>query len=408
MTLHYFTDLFAKYCEGFPSPKTFLDWGGIACVSGALTRRVWAVTRNNILYPNTIIILVAPPAIGKSMVLKEVVELWSEALHPTQRTPCFNVAPTSVTKASLIDALKQGEFTPLVSVNNQPATIFTYHSLLIAVPEFGVFCPSHDTEFLNTINDLYDCRANYAERRRTLKEVINIARPHISIVGGTQPAFLGSILPEAAFGMGFMSRCLMIYADTCPQIPLFSSSAQRQHSLRAQMLSKLGEISELYGEFSWQEKVKTEIQSFVSAGMPPRQEHLRLYHYNARRDLQLLKLCLIFAGSRASMEVNMEDYERAKEHLLDAERRMPEIFKDMAAGPDTQTIADLVYQVKILFAKTGKQVHEARLVDFLHSRVPAHKVLDIIATAVRADMLECFANTNGTKTYAPKVRSDVV
>ena len=74
----------------------------------------------------------------------------------------------------------------------------------------------------------------------------------------------------------------------------------------------------------------------------------------------------------------------------------------MAAGPDTQVIADLIYHVKVLYNKTGKQVHEARLVDFLHSRVPSNKVLDIIATVVRMEALECFANIQGGKTYAPK------
>ena len=333
--------------------------------------------------------------------------MWTDTIDPVKHSPSFNVAPTSVTKASLIDALQEGVFTPLVSENGKPSTIYTYHSILVAVPEFGVFCPSHDTEFLNTINDLYDCRASYMERRRTLKDVINIARPHFSMIGGTQPSFLGSILPEAAYGMGFMSRCFMVYADMAPPIPLFEKSSQSNPVLRQKLLNHLAKISCMFGEMTWTSEVKSELQSFVSAGMPPRPEHLRLHHYCARRDLHLLKLCLAQAGSRLSMEVNIEDYRRAKSLMLAAERTMPEIFRDMAAGPDTQVIADLLYHVKTLFAKTGKQVHEARLVDFLHSRVPSQKVLDIIATVVRMNALTCYANANGTKTYAPSTSYEV-
>ena len=58
------------------SPLRFRRWAGIACIAGALERRVWVHTKGSDLYPNIYTFLVGPPGVGKSAVLKTVRHLW--------------------------------------------------------------------------------------------------------------------------------------------------------------------------------------------------------------------------------------------------------------------------------------------------------------------------------------------
>ena len=50
--------------EPTPTPAPFRLWSGITAVAGAVERRVWAETRQNLISPNLYVLLVAPPGAG--------------------------------------------------------------------------------------------------------------------------------------------------------------------------------------------------------------------------------------------------------------------------------------------------------------------------------------------------------
>lgn len=381
-----FIESFIEHCQGIPTPEVFKTWAAVATISGALERRVWAVTRNTRLVPNFIILFVTPPGIGKSRIISEVHEAWLSADK-------FNVAPTSVTRASIIDQLAEKVLTRVPSPGSK-LPILSYRSILVAAPEFGVFCPSHDLSFLNAINDLYDCRVSFEERRRTLKDTIKIPNPHITIIAGTQPAFLSEVFPDVAYGMGFTSRTIMVYQGTAPRVALFDETNQ---AVKRQSLGpSLARFASMYGQVSWSKSVQSEIQDWVDAGCLPVPDHSRLHNYNTRRDLHILKLCIISAADRDSMEIQSCDFKWSLDLLLAAESTMPDIFKDMAAGPDATTIQDLVSHVRGLYIRSkGQAVGYARLAQFLSARVPSNRIHDLIEACVRAELLESLEQPGG-------------
>jgi hypothetical protein len=144
------------------------------------------------------ILLVAPPGVGK-FVISSIRELWSETKNPTNGQGIFKVAPSSVTKASLMDRLAAAKRqAPLESGD---PTIF--HSLLVAAEELGVLMPGYDLEFIAALNDIYNCPPWYDESRRAsaIKE-LKIDNPHLNLLAGTQPGWLGSVFPEEAWSSG--------------------------------------------------------------------------------------------------------------------------------------------------------------------------------------------------------------
>lgn len=69
-------DEFVQDTRGTESPELFRRWAAIAMVAGLLQRRVWCDIGKGKLFANQYILLVSPPGVGKSIVLKRVEELW--------------------------------------------------------------------------------------------------------------------------------------------------------------------------------------------------------------------------------------------------------------------------------------------------------------------------------------------
>src|SRR4051812_23155303 len=202
---------FLEVTKFLPSPELFRKWAAISTVAGALERKVWLRSSGMILYPNLYTLLVGPPAVGKTVSISQVETCWRaiEELH---------VAPNSITKAGLVDALAEAE-RKIVRMDKTPP-YYEFHSLLIPSREFGVLVPSYEQDFMNHMNDLYDCGPVFEERRRSNKDNPKIINPQLNMIGGTTPSFLQGFLPEGAWDQGFMSRMLLIYSGQVITTPL--------------------------------------------------------------------------------------------------------------------------------------------------------------------------------------------
>lgn len=380
---------FLSYTDGINSPEIFRLWSAISTVAGALERRVWVETGRGAIYPNLYVMLIAPPGVGKSRAIDYVLDFWLASRE-------LRVAPDSLTKAALVDAVADASRKIVID----PTTMVEFNSLLVPASELGVLLPSHDLEFLNTLNYIYDNPRYYRERRRHAKgDPIEITKPQLNIIGGTQPAYLASLLPEEAWGMGFMSRMLMIYATEPVDVPLFSEGNEENQAFFRCIADDIKGLVRLHGVFAWDEDVKAAIEKWVKDKCPPRPEHSKLSHYIARRPVHILKLMQVSSASRSDeMLITMDDFERAKTWLFEAEHYMPDIFKDMVYKSDTQVLQELHYYAWRIYAKERQPIHTSRLFKFLSAKVPSEKIERILDTADKADIVKRQA---GTETWVP-------
>ena len=385
------------YTEGQPTPPRFRRWAAIGAVAAALERRVWTITAGRATYPNLYVLLVGPPTSGKTVAIDIVYDFWRES-------KAFHVAPKGMTTAALVDALKEADKKQLIGGH-----LVEYHSLQIAAPEFGTFIHAHDLEMLANLNDIWDSPRTYGQRRRHVNggKPIDIIHPQLNILAGAQPGFLASVMPEEAWAMGFTSRLLMIYGQEAPLISLFNGTPLNKQTFQS-MTRQMVQFSKAHGQFQWTPEAANEIERWYQIRMEPIPSHSKLQNYNGRRILQFLKLCMVASCARSVSEgidlvIRLEDIQRARDWLLEAEARMPDVFREMVLRSDVETIKELHFAMFQQFANTKqKPIHSEFLYAFLAQRVPSEKIERIIETAVKSGYIEEFA----PQLYKPKALRD--
>lgn len=372
-----FIDDYVRLTSKVPSPECYRLWSAITAVSGVLERKVWTMGSAGELYPNLFTLLVGPPTSGKTNAIKFIRPLWS-------RIRDLHISPSNVTKASLVDVLSRSMRTVL----NGTETPMIFCSLAVPCPEFGVFLTHNDLEFLSVLTEIYDAPLIYSEERRSVG-FIEIVKPTLTILAGTQPDFLNAVMPEEAWGQGFASRLIMIYADGTPKTDLFSPNPLELENI----VKKLTEIFSYKGEFIWSKQAIDEINAWNRAGCPPAPTHSKLTNYNGRRPIHAMKLSMISSASRgSSMQVTIEDFERAKDWLLAAEVNMPDVFRAMGMKSDAQVINDLHFYLYRLWSSVALDkrvpIKEKVIYDFLHTRVPSTNISKIIEVAEKTGYIK--------------------
>jgi len=383
-----FIENWMEVTDGVSSPDQFRLWSGISLVAGACERRVWARAARAQTFPNLYTLLTAAPGVGKQ-VISLAEQLWSQTTEPGQNIKAFKVAPSQMTKASLVDVIgKSKQFKMLKGVN------VSYHSLLIAAEEFQVLLPTYDVEYIATLNTIFNNPdVPYQEHRRTgsVRE-ISIENPQLNILGGVQPSYFVATFPEEAWATGFARRILMIYAAEGKFQDLFQDAQDPRDTgewivLRAQ----LSHISAMYGQCSWEQAGADMLANWHRAKGPPTPTHSKLVHYNNSRTMFAIKLAIVSAVSRTGEIVISEyDVRRALTWLLKAEERMPDVFREMIGKSDSQIIDELHYMMVQEQSKSKgapKALPTSALWEFLRQRVPSEKIEKIMLSAERSGVI---------------------
>lgn len=385
-----------RYTDGKGSPDLWRKWAGIFAVAAACERKVGLRTAKGVLYPNMYGVLVGNAGVGKSLATNAVHDFLSELSGEHKG---LHLAPTSVTKASLIDALAAAE-RRIVQPTKEPP-VFSFNSLTVVPNELGVFLPAYDAEFMNALTDLWDCK-HYSETRRTSKINLSIPNVQLNLFSATTPSYLNSFLPEGAWEQGFMSRVILIYAGQSEHTDLFAMF-DHDERLYNELVHDLKRINQMVGELTVSEDVKEAINEWAKSGGQPAPTHPKLTHYCARRAAHLLKLCIVAAvASDEEYTVSLDHYVEALDWLAEVEHAMPDIFKAMKTGGDSRVIDEawhFVYETHIREKKNP--VLEHRVFHFLQERTPAHNVSRVMEVMVKSGLLREVIVAGAGKGFEP-------
>lgn len=354
----------------------FRKWAALTTVSGALERRCCLVTSRGELYPNLFVLLVSPPGVGKSIVINAVRDFWAS-------TAGLTIAPASTTRSGLINFMVENK-----RVEASIPLPKLIHSVLFASGEFIDLVPQYDNAWLGMLHSLYDCAkvvddVTIAHGNRKLEHT------HMVLLAGTQPKFLDSLLPEEAYGMGFFSRLILVYAGEKQYVDLFSH-VERSSTLRAYLEEDLKTIASLRKDFHLAPDAIEHWQKLAPQGFPPIPEHSKLQHYNTRRELHILKIAMCISAARSDdLKVTIEDLDQAMELLFETEKLMPQIFQEMSTKGYADANEEVWnYAMQIWMTNGRKPVSESQLHRFMLGRMPNNQIKPTIELLISAGHLK--------------------
>lgn len=370
---------YEEYSSPVASPLIFRKWAAISAIASALERKVWVRVRGMNAYPNMYIFLVGGPGVGKTASMTPAKELLESSLDE------HHIAPTSLTKASLVDTL-HASHRKVVMPGNVPPFV-EFHALSLCISEFSAFVSSYDDEMMSTLTDLYD-GGKYGERRRSRDVKLDINHPYLNIIAGTTPSQLNGFLPTGAWDRGFMSRSLIVYSGDRVIQDLFEEK-HADPNLGNLLSHDLKIIGDLYGKCEFSPEAAKAIGDWHMAEGPPAPQHPKLKFYNTRRTAHLVKLCIVSSVDRGNtFSIEYEDFDRALGWLLDSESRITDMFREMNTGGDMQIMEETWHFVfQVCLKENGRPLSEARLTAFVSSKTPAHNVDRLIQLMVKSNML---------------------
>lgn len=386
-------ETYQEYTEILPSPRLFRKWVAIFFVAAAMERKIWVRTMGSVLYPNLYALLVGPPGIGKG-----------QAIHPAEiilrDIPDLHIGPSDMTAASMIDALNES-IRRVILMGNPPYVEF--NSLTVISRELGVLIPGWDTSLMNNLTDIYD--GFTVDQKRRGKDIrIKILHPQINLLGACTPSYLNEVMPPGAWDQGFISRTILVYSgERTPRDPFAEDNAEALTArVHGDLLHDLKTIALEFGQMAFTTPAATAIKAWIRGGCAPEPAHQKLQYYNSRRVAHLLKLCMISSISQSGDKIiTLENYSEALNWLIEAESYMPDIFKSMISGGDSNAMEETWNYVWLLFAKEKKPIAEHRIVHFLRERVPAHAVMRVLDVMVKGRMFEISIGKTGFQGYTP-------
>lgn len=343
------------------------------------------------------IVLVAGPGIGKTDALREVTRFWNHLKE-------LHIAPSSVSRASLTDALNAA--TRRVLRPGEPVPYLEFNSLQVCAEELGTFLTQYETEFMSTLNHLWDC-IRYVEKKRSMKDAIIMQDPQLNMIAGTTPAWLGGTLPEAAWAEGFSSRLVMIYSGERVRVDPWAEESIDE-ALETALIDDLQAIHAMYGQMKFEDAVVDAYRHWVAADCPPIPDHPKLEHYLPRRKTMLMKLAMVMSVQRAGdYVVRIEDYQRAMDFLVEAEVVMPDVFRAMRYNSDSNILDETFTFVWQIFSKNNEPVAEHRILHFLMQRMPSHSVSKALEVMVGSNLLTIadISGPGGRPRYKPNPRT---
>jgi len=387
---------YTEYLEGKGAPSLFVKWSGIFAVAAALERKVWLDHERGRTYAGQYMLLTGPAGVGKGLCLNTVYDLLAELGKDGNQ---FHIAPSSVTKASLMDALAAAERS-VVKPMATPSVV-SFNSITAIPNEFGVFLPSWDGEFMNTLTDLWDHK-RYTETRRTRQVSISIDNAQINLISGTTPAYLSNFLPEGAWEMGFMSRTLIIYSGEILHVDIFAKRPGKD-DLWNKLVHDIRDIYKMFGAMTFTDAFADAVHAWGRGGRLPRPSHPKLHGYNTRREAILLKLCMTAAAANDSeMVLSVEHFTQALDWLVELEHFMPDVFKAIKSGGSAQNIEDTWYMAYEYWMKKNELVPETLLFNFIQQREPLHNIPRFIEAMCTMKLLEKKWMPDGRVGYEPK------
>lgn len=371
-----------------PAPEIFKKWAAFYAIEAAMTCRTWIRTDQGIIYPNSMIILVGFPGIGKGPAI-DPIERILHRIDTSQSTiekyESIHMGPSDSTIAGLFDEFLDDKAQKTFKFDGN---MYAFQNVCIVAEELSAFMHHVDMQMMGYLIKFLNC-SRHSQRLRSKGETMVIDKPVLSILAGVQPAVLSHIFPPQAFGMGLTARTTFVYSDQKTKVSPFAAK-NVDTDMENKLVHDLRRITRLVGQFKFTEEAQQKIESWwLYDADNDSQNHPKLEGYNVKRIFHLFRLCMVHSVSRSDLLViTGEDVDNAVADLLEVEAVMPNIFANMTGElSQSDVLGDLLHQIKAEYIRTKKPVPYHAVCRMAARKVKAYEIAGIVSTMVEQALL---------------------
>jgi len=362
-----FFDLYFTYVGKTECPRIFHRWTAISCVAALLGRDVNLPFGHSNIYPNLYVILMGQPGTRKSTAIKIGQKLITSIGYDH-----FSADRTSK-EALWLDMTQEQERNVAGDVDLEELRPYTPTELYIVADEFNDFMGIRNEEFQTALTKMWDCPGEYKTRAKASSNA-SIYKPTINILGGNTPSGLSKGFGPEAINGGFFSRIMFVHSEPTdvripfPAMPNQSTEDNLKQSIRDIRDSTTGKMNVTSG-------ARHALTSMYT-GFPGLPDN-RFQYYGTRRHTNLLKLCIIYAAMRHSMDISEEDCISANTLLHTTELQMPQAFGEFGLGKNAE-VSNVVMELIKKSVKSGKPITAQQIWKVVHRDLNDMKDLNTI------------------------------
>lgn len=338
------------------APEKLRRWSGVALVSGALSRRVWtSVLEDQPLYPNTYIVFVAKPGLGKDQAFGWV----KECLRAVNSVA---LAPDKITQEKMLQDMGEVFHQNLAEGDK---------SYIAMLSELANFLKQGDISMMQALATLWNCPPIFEYKTKHQGED-TLHWPYLNILAGVQPAWFSQGMGSDALEMGFNARTIFIYCDEPVRLVYKQRDPNTKPRTFKTLLPAVHELSAVRGFVPFAPEALAMLQEWDDGGRQPWIERPALEGYAVRRNMHVCKLALLIALSRhpKEMEVGTSDLRDAMALLFDAEHDMHKALAGAGGNQFRLREEGVQHHVRALFERTKAPVPEWRVRRFLSQHAP--------------------------------------
>jgi len=353
-------DLYFAWVKDTEPPPVFHRWSLITSVGALLGRQIWFPFGASRLFPNIFVMMVGDPGTRKSTAIKRATMLIKRAGYDTFASNKTSKEkflidlsgdPTAgeSTYASLKRKNPEADTVTILSALNLPGSADSPsdsepREVFIAADEFNNFMGTGNLDFQSLLGELWDWDDPHHPYTQTFKnsKPVQIFQPTVSILGGNTPQGFAACFPLESIGQGFMSRLLLVHGqETGVKIAFPPPPPEEDTQRLVQFLQRIK--SEMVGEMRLHPTAR-QVMNSIYTGWPA-MDDFRFKHYSSRRFTHLLKLCMIVAAMRCSMEISEADVYMANTLLVYIEDRMPKAVGELGKSKNAEASSKIMQKL---------------------------------------------------------------
>lgn len=402
---------YLQMVEDTESPRIFHIWSAIFAVSAALGRRCWLPFGTFDIFPNHYILLVGTPGTRKT-----TASSMGKRMLKASTGVRFAPSDTGFQRQGLIIALQgpednSQEFLDSAKLGSQDTSLSSLsdleeitnispeeerlgftdvadkHHIAIVASEFSRIIGQNNMAMMDFLGERYDGE-DYEYLTKTSH--IKLKDTLMNMVACTTPVSIANALPPQAGGQGFLSRIILVYgARKYKQVPRPSSPPEELVSRVKDTLDNV--YYTLSGAFTETDDAREFCESIYGYTLDIADS--RFAYYAERRFTHLIKLGMVLAASRGSMEISRTDYEESHRILRATEKGMPDALGEFGMNPLAALKQEILEQLR---HQQGPLTME-QIIAMFHRDARSHEITEVVNELIRMGQVVGSQAPNGTR-----------